>query len=91
LARRRGKRRAIVATGNSVLTIIWHPLADPEARYRDLGPDYYQSKTNKQRRRIDLIRQLEHPTDQKVTLHDYPPPKPNHHPNLDSSEIAAAG
>jgi transposase len=68
LARRRGKRRAIVATGNSLLTIIWHLLSDPEARYHDLGPDYYQSKINKQRRERDLIRQLEHLTGQRVTL-----------------------
>jgi transposase len=68
LARRRGKRRAIVAVGNSLLTIIWHLLSDPDARYRDLGPDYHQSKINKQRRERDLIRQLEHLTGQKVTL-----------------------
>ncbi|HEY7100543.1 MAG TPA: IS110 family transposase [Mycobacteriales bacterium] len=68
LARRRGKRRAIVATGNSLLTIIWHLLSDPDARYHDLGPDYYQSKINKQRRERDLIRQLEHLTGQTVTL-----------------------
>ena len=44
LARRRGKRRAIVAVGNSVLTIIWHLLSDPDARYHDLGPDYYETE-----------------------------------------------
>ncbi|MEU5727170.1 transposase [Micromonospora sp. NPDC047738] len=38
LARRRGKKRAIVAAGNSVLTIVWHLLTDPDARYQDLGP-----------------------------------------------------
>jgi transposase len=38
LARRRGKKRAIVAVGNSVLTIIWHLLSNPDARYHDLGP-----------------------------------------------------
>jgi transposase len=70
LARRRGKRRAIVATGNSVLTIVWHLLSDPDARYRDLGPDFYESKINKQRRERDLIRQLEHLTGQKVTLRE---------------------
>lgn len=48
LARRRGKSRAIVAVGNSVLT-IWHLLADPEARYHDLGADFYQSKINARR------------------------------------------
>ncbi|MCA1704303.1 MAG: IS110 family transposase [Actinobacteria bacterium] len=68
LARRRGKNRAIVAVGNSVLTIIWHLLANPEARFVDLGPDFYQSKINTRRRERDLIRQLEHLTGKKVTL-----------------------
>ena len=44
LARRRGKKRAIVAVGNSVLTIVWHLLSDPDAHYHDLGPDYYESR-----------------------------------------------
>jgi transposase len=68
LARRRGKKRAIVAVGNSVLTIIWHLLSDPNARYQDLGPGYYESRINKQRRQRELIRQLEHLTGQKVNL-----------------------
>ena len=59
LARRRGKKRAIVAVGNSVLTIIWHLLANAEAHYQDLGPDYYQSKINARRRERELVRQLE--------------------------------
>jgi transposase len=68
LARRRGKNRAIVAVGNSVLTIIWHLLADPEARYHDLGADFYQTKVNTRRRERDLVRQLEHLTGKEVTL-----------------------
>lgn len=68
LARRRGKKRALVAVGNSVLTITWHLLSDPNARYHDLGADYYQSKLNTRRRQRDLIRQLEHLTGQAVTL-----------------------
>jgi transposase len=68
LARHRGKKRAIVAVGNSVLTIIWHLLADPEAHYQDLGPDYYQSKINARRRERELIRQLERLTGKKVNL-----------------------
>jgi transposase IS116/IS110/IS902 family protein len=40
IARRRGKRRAIVALGNSLLTIVWHLLADPAASYHDPGPGY---------------------------------------------------
>jgi transposase len=68
LARRRGKKRAIVAVGNSVLTIVWHLLADADRRYHDLGPTYHESKINKQRRQRDLVRQLEHLTGQKVVL-----------------------
>lgn len=68
LARRRGKKRAIVAVGNSVLTIIWHLLADAQAHYQDLGPDYYQTKINTRRRERELVRQLERLTGKKVTL-----------------------
>jgi transposase len=68
LARRIGKNRAIVAVGNSVLTIIWHLLDDPDAHYQDLGSDFYQTKVNTHRRERDLIRQLEHLTGKKVTL-----------------------
>jgi transposase len=72
LARRRGKKRAIVAVGNSVLTIVWHLLSDPNARYQDLGPGYYESRIDKQRRQRDLIRQLEHLTGKKVNLQPQP-------------------
>ena len=46
IARRRGKRRAIVAVGNSILTIIWHLLSDPDASYHDLGHGYYQARSD---------------------------------------------
>jgi transposase len=67
LSRRRGKRRAIVATGNSILTVVWHLLADPEARFHDLGSDHYDSRYH-QRQQHNLIRQLERITGQKVIL-----------------------
>ena len=41
IARRRGKKKAIVAVGRSMLVIIWHLLADPETRYHDLGADHF--------------------------------------------------
>jgi transposase len=72
LTRRRGKKRAIVAVGNSVLTIIWHLLSDPDARYHDLGSGYHESRINTQRRQRDLIRQLEQLTGQKVDLQPRP-------------------
>jgi transposase len=72
LARRRGKKRAIVAVGNSLLTIIWHVLSKPDTRYHDLGSNYYEPRLNNQRRQRELIRQLEHVTGQKVTLNPKP-------------------
>lgn len=76
LARRRGKRRAMVAVGNSVLTIIWNLLSDPDSRYHDLGPGFYQSRLSKQRRERDLIRRLETLTAKAVTLQPRPEEQP---------------
>jgi transposase len=42
LVRRMPKKKALVATGNTMLTIIWHLLADPGTTYQDLGADYYE-------------------------------------------------
>jgi transposase len=39
--KRRGKLKALVAVARSILVIIWHLLANPAARFRDLGPDYH--------------------------------------------------
>jgi transposase len=72
LIKHRGKGRAIVAIGNSVLTIVWHLLADPQARYHDLGPDFYESRINQQRHQRNLIHQLERLTGQKVILQPRP-------------------
>jgi transposase len=70
LVRRRGKQKAIVATGNSVLTIIYYLLSDPDAKFCDLGPDYYESRINKQRRARDLATQLQVLTGQHITIRD---------------------
>jgi transposase len=59
IARRRGSKKAIVAVGRSMLVIIWHLLADPEARFSDLGSDYYDTRINPERRKRNHIRQLE--------------------------------
>jgi transposase len=70
IAKHRGKNRAIVAVGNSVLTIIWHLLSDPEhqAVFVDLGEDYYTRHYTPKRHIRDLTRQLERATGQTVTL-----------------------
>jgi transposase len=49
LTRRMPKKKALVATGNSMLTIIHALLADPEARYTDLGADYYEQRMHVRR------------------------------------------
>jgi transposase len=59
IARRRGKKKAIVAIGRSLLTIIWHLLSDPEARYTDLGSDFFDKRINPERRKQAHIHQLE--------------------------------
>ena len=58
LVRRRGKQRALVAISRSILVIVWHLLADPSARFADLGPDYYEKRIDKDRKTRLLVRQL---------------------------------
>ena len=43
----------------SIVVIIWHLLADRDARYHDLGPDYYETHTDKNRKTRNHVRQLE--------------------------------
>jgi transposase len=69
LARRRGKQRALVAAGNSILTIAYHLLSDPDARFTDLGPDWHDRLTPIRRKR-QLITELERLSGKKVLLQD---------------------
>jgi transposase len=59
IARRRGKKKAIVAVGRSILVIIWHLLADPDTRFHELGADHYDRHVNTATKRRNHIRQLE--------------------------------
>jgi transposase len=59
LVRRRGHQRALVAVARSILVVVWHLLNDPDARFVDLGSDFYESQVNKERRARDLVRQLQ--------------------------------
>jgi transposase len=70
LARRRGKQKAIVATGNSVLTVVYYLLSDPTATFCDLGPGYYESRINVHRRARDLVTQLQALTGQHIVIRD---------------------
>jgi transposase len=59
IARRRDPGRAQVAVARSILVIIWHLLADPQARFEDLGPDYHDKHTDAGRKIRNHVRQLQ--------------------------------
>jgi transposase len=59
LVRRIGKRKALVAIARSVLVIVWHLLADPAARYHDLGAGFYANRIDKAKKARNHIRQLQ--------------------------------
>jgi len=59
LARRRGKRKAVTAAARSVLVIIFHLLASPQARFHDLGPDCYDNRISTERKIANHVRQLQ--------------------------------
>src|SRR5262249_33698497 len=50
IARRRGKARAYVAVGRSILVIFWHLLSDPDSTYHELGPDFYDQHISRNRK-----------------------------------------
>jgi transposase len=59
LARRRGSRKALVAVGRSILTIVWHLLSHPDAEFHDLGADFHANRLGVERRKREHIRHLE--------------------------------
>src|SRR6266566_3681339 len=79
--KRRGKKRALVAVGNQVLTIAYHLLWDPQARFADLGVAFHD-RLHPHRRTRQLIRELEYLSGRKVTLHDAACPPRDSHPQL---------
>ena len=67
---RRGKKRALVAVGHSVLVAVWTMLTHDQP-YHDLGPDHYTDRLNrhgKTRHTRRLVEQLHH-LGYHVTLH----------------------
>jgi transposase len=67
LIKRMPKGKALVALARSILTIIWHLLNDPAARYTDLGTDFHTRRIDTGRKTRSLIHQLE-ALGHKVTL-----------------------
>jgi transposase len=67
IARRRGKKKAVVAVGRSILVIVWYLLRDESTAFHDLGPGYYDSRINPEHKKRNHIRELE-ALGYKVTL-----------------------
>ena len=80
MARRMPKKKALVATGNSLLTIIHALLADPAATYQDLGADYYQQRMQTRRQARNHVKNPER-LGYKVTIQAI---------NPDTGELPAA-
>ena len=59
IARRRGKKKAMVAVGRSTLVIAWHLLADPDTRFHDLGADHLDRHINTNTKKRNHVRELE--------------------------------
>jgi transposase len=66
LAGRRGKKRALVAVGHSILIATWHMITH-ETTYSDLGPNRFLTRTDPDRQARKLIGQL-HQLGFQVTL-----------------------
>jgi transposase len=59
IARRRGKKKTVVAVGRSILVIVWYLLSDQDAQSHDLGVDHYDSRINPDRKKRNHIRELQ--------------------------------
>jgi len=72
VARRRGKRKAQVAVGNTMLGIIHTLLSNPGMTYQDLGADYYETRQQHRRQVTSHIASLQR-LGYRVTLEQIEP------------------
>jgi transposase len=58
IVKRRGKLKALVAVARSILVVVWRLLADPTARFHDLGADYHTRRLHTERQLRNHLVQL---------------------------------
>src|SRR3546814_1568168 len=46
----RGETKAVFAVAHTMIVIVWHLLADPEATYEELGADFFDRRSNTEAR-----------------------------------------
>jgi transposase len=73
LAARRGKRKAVIAVGHTILVTVYYLLARDQA-YEDLGPDFFElrDRAASERRSIRRLEALGY----QVTLEPLVPAPP---------------
>ena len=54
---RRGKQRAVIATGHTILVAAWHMLSKREP-FNELGHDYYTARHNPESEARRLVKRL---------------------------------
>lgn len=59
IAGRRGKEKACLAVGHSILVIAWHILSTSGETYQELGGDWFTRRRDPAAERRRLIRRLE--------------------------------
>lgn len=59
LSRRRGKNKAIVAVGRSILVTVWHLLSDPGVGFVDLGAGFHDRHRSPDAIQRSHVQQLE--------------------------------
>jgi transposase len=75
IARRRGKAKAVVATGNTQMRVFHALLSRPGTRFQDLGPDYYETQRQHMRQVSHHVASLS-ALGYEVTLCHKPAPAP---------------
>lgn len=87
---RRGKKRALVAVGHTILIAVWTMLTHDQP-YHDLGPDHYTDRLN----RTGKTRQTRRPIDQlhhlATTSPSTPPTQPDPQPHLFFGSVNTGG
>jgi transposase len=58
IVKRRGKLKALVAVARSILVVVWRLLADPTARFHDLGAVYHTRRLHAERQLRSHLAQL---------------------------------
>ncbi len=73
LAARRGKKKAVIAVGHTILVIVYHLLARDQV-YEELGPDFFERRDRAtiERRSVRRLQALGY----RVTLEPLAPAPP---------------